>query len=417
MNSNKLVKQFTTPALTEKPWLLILTSTFPRHVNDKDPPFVFELARRLTDTFNVVVLTPHSPGAANVEKLSGLTVFRFRYFFSRWEILAYGGGILSKLKQNPWLYLLLPFFFTGQLLALRRLHSRFSFSVIHSHWIIPQAFVAALSRLTMINPPPLVCTSHGGDLFGLKGALLKFLKVKTLAQCAAVTVVSEAMQSYLGDLGFDINKVKVMPMGVDVKALFTPNSTIPRNPKELLFVGRLVQKKGLSVLLEAMPLILNQCPDAKLIVAGSGPEEKALKSLAEKLSIVSQVNFIGAVSNHELPILYQRASIFVAPFIIASDGDQEGLGLVVVEAFGCECPVIASRLPAVADTVIDGATGILAQPNDKYDLASKILYLFENDALRSKLGRNGRKRALELYDWDKVAKNYSNLLMSLVNSV
>ena len=95
--------------------ILVITSTFPRWKDDEDPPFVFELCKRLRAHYQVHVLAPHYPGSKTEEYLSGIYVQRFRYFFKPWERLAYQGGILSKLKHYPWQYGLLPFFFLGEL--------------------------------------------------------------------------------------------------------------------------------------------------------------------------------------------------------------------------------------------------------------------------------------------------------------
>jgi len=102
----------------ERKRLLILTSTFPRWENDEDPPFVFELCNRLKTDYSIHVLAPNYPGASKEEDFIGIHVKRFRYFFDPFERLAYHGGILAKLKKNPFQYGLLPFFFVGELFAL-----------------------------------------------------------------------------------------------------------------------------------------------------------------------------------------------------------------------------------------------------------------------------------------------------------
>jgi len=94
----------------QKPRLLVLTSTFPRWPGDKEPPFVYELSKRLTTDYEVHVLAPHAPGAALEEQYDNLQITRFRYCFERYQTLTYGGGILANLKQRRWRYLLIPLF-------------------------------------------------------------------------------------------------------------------------------------------------------------------------------------------------------------------------------------------------------------------------------------------------------------------
>ena len=274
--------------------ILVLTSTFPRWEDDEDPPFVFELCSRLKEHYRVHVLAPHYPGTEKEEYLVGIHVKRFRYFFSPWERLAYQGGILAKLKHNPWQYGLLPFFFLGELLALIRLLRSYRFHLIHAHWLIPQGLVALLARLFIKSAPPLLCTSHGGDMLGLQGTLLNKLKRLILSHSTAVTVVSRAMFDEVIKLYADRNKVHIIPMGADLKNRFVPVVTT-RNNDNLLFVGRLVEKKGLRYLIHALPLILKRHPKVYMRIAGDGPEKFNLKEMCENLGISAHVRFLGAV--------------------------------------------------------------------------------------------------------------------------
>lgn len=210
---------------TCKQRLLVLTSTFPRWPNDSEPPFVFELSRRLIDVFDVTVLAPRSPGSLSYEIMDGLRVIRFPYCFRRRENLAtYGGGILNRLRASRLGYFLVPLFLTGQLWALIRLLRREPFDVIHAHWIIPQGLVAVIAVWLAQRPVPLVCTSHGGDLFALSGRPLQRLKCWVIDRCQALTVVSSAMRAVVIGMGVDPGKVEVISMGVDLRYRFTPRS-------------------------------------------------------------------------------------------------------------------------------------------------------------------------------------------------
>src|SRR5690606_20027400 len=108
-------------------------------------------------------------------------------------------------------------------------------------------------------------------------------------------------------------------------------------------------KKGLRYLLDALPTVLKHHPDSFISVAGFGPELDALRTQAATLGLTDSVRFLGAVPQSELPALYQRAALLVSPFVRAESGDEEGLGLVLVEAIGCGCPVLAGSVSAMAD--------------------------------------------------------------------
>src|SRR5690606_7682963 len=126
-------------------------------------------------------------------------------------------------------------------------------------------------------------------------------------------------------LGADASTISVAPMGVDLGNRFTPSTLVQRSSHEILFVGRLVEKKGLRHLIDAMPGILKNIPEATLTVAGFGPELGDLQLRASDAGVSAAVTFIGAISQDELPMLYRRAAVFVAPFVESATGDREGL--------------------------------------------------------------------------------------------
>ena len=388
--------------------ILVLTSTFPRWKDDEDPPFVFELCKRLRAHYQVHVLAPHYPGSKTEEYLSGIYVHRFRYFIKQWERLAYQGGILSKLKDHPWQYGLLPPFFMGELIALIRLLKKYKFHLIHAHWLIPQGLVALLARLFIKSAPPLLCTSHGSDLFALQGNINKIVKRLIVSNSTAVTVVSNAMRNEILKLNVGHEKVYVTPMGADLQNLFIPSET-RKNSGSLLFVGRLVEKKGLRYLIDALPLILKKHPKVCLRIAGDGPEKDDLKSRCVNLGIIDHVHFLGAVKNDLLPALYQTSNVVVFPSVIA-----EGFGLVLVEALGCQCAAVVTDLPALRDIIIDGKTGLVVPQKNIQLLSEKVILLLNDYELARSLGREGRGFVLKHYDWSIIEQKYVDIIESIV---
>ena len=395
---------------TNRPKALVLTSTFPRWENDPEPAFVFELSRRLCPFFDITVLSPRTPGSKTQEHMAGLRVIRFAYFFPSWEKLAmHGGGIMNRLRYNLFNYLLVPFFLLGQLWAIIHILRQEKFTLIHAHWLIPQGLMAVFGIILSRRRIPLVCTSHGGDLFALRGTIFQRLKRWVINHSQALTVVSRAMQKTIIDMGIAPDKVQVISMGVDLKHLFTPDSTVKRNVTELLFVGRLVEVKGIQVLLEAMPALLEKKPDIRLSVAGAGPLEKELRELAKKLNISDKVDFLGMVTQSRLPELYRRAAFAIFPFVVTKSGVQEGFGLVVVEAMGCECPVIAGDLPAIHDIITHEENGLIFTSGNSQALAETILRALNDPDLCNRLAREARRRVVEQFDWEVIAYKYRKL--------
>lgn len=389
----------------------MLTSTFPRWVGDHEPPFVFELSRRLAQQFEVHVLAPHAPGAQLQETLDGVHVQRFRYAPEALQQLAYDGGILARLRQRRWRLLLVPCLLAGQWWALRRLLRHQRFDAIHAHWLIPQALVAILAGIP--KNCALLCTSHGGDLFGLRGRLLGRLKRGILARCTGVTVVSAAMRDEVQRLRPG-QAVDIIPMGTDLIECFTPAPNVGREPNTVLFAGRLVEKKGVRYLIDAFARLRRQGRAVTLRIAGAGPEREDLQAQAQRLGIASAVDFIGAVDHTRLAELYRQASVAVVPSVVAADGDQEGFGLVIVETMGCECPVVASRLPAIGDIAIDGETALLAPPADPAALADAIAAVLDDPAAATRRARAARARVVEHFDWISITGRYAALLRRLI---
>jgi len=398
-----------TAAAGKKPRLLVLASTYPRRKDDPEPGFVHELSRRLTTAFDVRAVGPHASGAEPFETMDGVDVVRYRYAPESLETLVNDGGIVTNLKRQPWKWLLVPGFILGLLWTAWRQIRRWRPAVVHAHWLIPQGLVMALLSALSSRTPPYLVTSHGADLFALRAWPLPALKRFVAGRAAALTVVSRAMAHELQRLGVPHEKISVQPMGVDLQTRFTPDESVTRSSSELLFVGRLVEKKGLRYLLEALPQIIDAHPDAYLTIAGFGPEEAALRRQSKALGIEEHVNFLGAVPQERLPALYRRAAVFVAPFVEAAGGDREGLGLVTVEAIGCGCPLIVSDMPAVRDVVAD--PGRRAVPADSTDLARKIIRLLATPPVDRKLTDDKlRERAIKQFDWAHVAAGYAETL-------
>jgi phosphatidyl-myo-inositol dimannoside synthase len=386
--------------------VLVLTSTFPRWAGDTEPRFVLDLCRRLLAVADVLVIAPHAPGAAREEVLEGVAVRRFRYFWPRWQAVAYQGGIAARLREKPSRLLQLPLFFASLWWAIRRSVRAWSPDVVHAHWIIPQALIARLAAAGR----PIVCTSHGGDLYGLRSASMRRLKSWVLRGCRAITVVSDDMQAHARELAPD-RPLHVIPMGTDLQGLFVPPpASAPRDPDHVVFLGRVVEKKGLRYLLEAFAAVLATHANARLSIGGDGPLLQEMRKLAVDLGIQERVAFLGGVTHREAADLYRRAALAVFPFVGARDGDQEGFGLVVVEAMGCGCPVIAGDVRAVRQTVEPGVTGLLTAPKNVDELAVLIRTVLSDSMLRDRLAGTALARARERFDWSPIARAYLGVL-------
>jgi glycosyltransferase involved in cell wall biosynthesis len=398
----------------DKPGLLVLASTYPRWRDDPEPGFVHELCKRLGTRFEVTALVPDAPGADADGPLDGVDVVRYRYAPRSWQTLVNDGGIASNLRRARWKWLLLPGFVLGQYLAARRLLATGRYAAIHAHWLVPQGLVArAIAGRGKI---PYLVTSHGGDLFGLRGRAMTALKRRAAAGAAAMTVVSSAMRGEAARIGLQPPRIEVLPMGVDFATRFVADPGIARERDRLLFVGRLVPKKGLRHLLDALPAVLARRPQTVLDIIGFGPEQPALRAQAARLGIAGQVRFLGALPQHELPAHFRRASVFVAPFVRDPSGDQEGLPVALMEAIGCGCPVVVGDVAGVDDLLGPMKAEVCVDPRNAAKLASVIIAALDDPEALAKHAAAIRAIAADRVDWSRIARAYGDLLDSCIAS-
>lgn len=390
------------------PRLLVLASTYPRWRDDHEPGFVHELSKRLTKLYDVTVVTPHARDARSEEDMDGVRVVRYRYAPVAFETLVHGGGMSANLARAKWKYLLLPGFILGQYIVARRVLRERQFTAMHVHWLLPQGLVASL--LVASSGVPYLVTSHGGDLFGLRGRFAGWLKRIVARRAAAMTVVSNAMREEADRIGLAPPSLSVVPMGADLLKRFVTSADEARDAETLLFVGRLVPKKGLQHLLDALPLVLSRRPGVVLKIAGFGPELPALQAQARALGIESNVQFLGALPQQSLPSLYRRASIFVAPFVQDASGDQEGLPVAAMEAIGCGCPVVVGDVAGLSDLLGDEARWVAVNSRDRDALAKAVLDALDDPAQAIARAISLRRVAAERVDWGSVAARYAAII-------
>jgi glycosyltransferase involved in cell wall biosynthesis len=166
-------------------------------------------------------------------------------------------------------------------------------------------------------------------------------------------------------------------------------------PVTLLAVGRLVEKKGFDVLLEAMELLERP---SRLRLIGTGPLQQTLQAAVEARGLTDRVELVGRVTHQTLPAEYAAADIVVVPSIVDSGGDRDGLPNVVLEAMASGRPVVGTDVGAIATAVHDGVTGIMVPPRDPEQIAYAITRLVDDTALRGRLGAAARRAVETRFD-------------------
>jgi glycosyltransferase involved in cell wall biosynthesis len=393
--------------------VLLLASSYPRNRADSASIFLRQFAEQLgARGIDVHVLAPSDEnGGTTIEGM--VTVHRFKYRpISLLRGLAYGSGIVANLRRHPWLWLQVPFFFLSMAVALRRLIRTEQPNVIHAHWILPQGLIAVLTKY--LYKVPVIVTAHGADAFAFRGQFATRLKRFALMKSDAWTANTRATAEAIG-LAASLRAPDVIPMGVDVEQFSGGNPTSLRRgflPDDLLvlFVGRLVEKKGCYNLIKAFSLLRDDLRvRTSLWIVGQGGEYDGLDSYATRLGVRPRVRFWGAVSNHLLPDFYAAADLFVAPSIQAESGDTEGQGVVLLEAFAARRCVLSTRVGGIVDVVTDGATGLLVEPNDPNQLAAAMESLLRDQSLRNRLAENAFQRVKRGYRWEQIAAAFETL--------
>jgi glycosyltransferase involved in cell wall biosynthesis len=389
--------------------VLISASTFPLARDDARPRYVADLADALAADCRVSVLAPGAAGAPRFEALGAVDVHRFTYFLpARRQALAYGAGIPDNLARSPWLAAQLPSFLACQTAATSRLVRRLGIDVVSSHWILPQGLSSALARASG-SAFRHVLTLHGGDAYALArlplgAALARFILARTDAVFAASSNVKRVLDDLLGG---DSGAV-VQPVGVHVRAFAEAAGGPAPGPSfaqgHLLYVGRLVPIKGVSVLLRAFARLAPAQPGLGLVIVGDGPEAPALRAQAEALGIGRAVAFRGAQPHAEIARLLRACRAAVVPSVVAAGGRTEGMPAVVLEALAAGARLVATAVGGIPDVVRDGESGWLCRPGDELDLAAKIETALAA-ANAAEVAQRARATALR-FDWAAVAARY-----------
>jgi len=367
--------------------------------------YIYYLSKELVKLgHEVSLLTSQIPHTKKYEKIDGIEVFRV--------------PTLGKLTSIP----LMPSLFRESL--------RLNADIIHGH--LPHPIVYELAVLSHIfRKIPLVLTIQNLTNAKVVGSSQK-LKM----------LISELYSTFMGNFSLSFadriittthqyiqafrtlrrlqNKITVIPNGVDIQK-FSPNPAhtlkndlnLMRN-KIILFVGLLRPShkyKGLDYLLEAMKLVKKQIPNAKLLIVGGGKLQSFYEVFCDKLGLADSVSFIGAVPHSLIESYYNLADLFVLPSI----NQEEGFGIVILEAMACGKPVIVTSIAGVSEIISHEKVGYIVPPKNHEALARAIIQILSDDTLADSMGRNARTFTEKKCTWKEIAKQTLLVYKELLN--
>jgi colanic acid/amylovoran biosynthesis glycosyltransferase len=265
-----------------------------------------------------------------------------------------------------------------------------SFDVIHAHFG-PNGITAVNLKSIGVESKVLT-TFHGDDVSRYIKRHGNRVYKRLFAYGDLFLPVSEYWKNRLISLGCDSKKIIVHRMGIDTKKFhFSERKVREGEPVRILSVGRFVEKKGYQYALKAVARTLEKHKNMEYIIVGDGPLRDEILSLAQKLGIKEHIVHLKTADQEELSSLYQKAHIFLLPSVTASNGDQEGIPLVLMEAQATGLPVISTNHSGIPEVVIDGQSGFLLPERDEFALAKKIEYLIQHSECWPALGTRGRQ--------------------------
>jgi glycosyltransferase involved in cell wall biosynthesis len=252
---------------------------------------------------------------------------------------------------------------------------------------------------------PLIATFHGYDATTSDGELRRlrwgrhYLRWRSQlwGKAARFLAVSEFIRKQVEQQGFPANRIRVHYIGVDVRAF--PWLQNQNRERQVLFVGRLVEQKGCSLLIKAMSRVQEALPDTELIIIGDGKQRPALESEARQS--LRNYRFLGTQSPSVVREWMQKAMVLSVPSVKVPTGNSEGFGMVFAEAQASGLPVVSFSHGGIPEAVAHSESGFLAPEPDWRKLSEYILILLKNEALWERFSRAGRRRVEQKFDLHK----------------
>jgi glycosyltransferase involved in cell wall biosynthesis len=272
--------------------------------------------------------------------------------------------------------------------------------------------LAPLAWLAFAARVPVVVTIHGLD-FVYPNRAYQYLLRLTLPRCAALVCISTYVRTLVLAQGLPPENIWVIPVGIAREAMLIDKTdlgwqTMGMTPetKVILFIGRLVERKGVAWFVsEVFAPLTRQRNDLHLVVIGKGPEQARIAELCRVNDVSAKVHILGALPEAMKWAWLRRAMLLVVPNV-GVKGDVEGFGIVALEGALAARPVLAARLEGLVDPVRDGVGGWLLPPGDAGAWLACLNAGLDDEAMLVDMGAKARKDVLERFSWDRIVEQY-----------
>jgi len=242
---------------------------------------------------------------------------------------------------------------------------------------------------------------HANDLF--QRALLYPEKG---ARAAAVTTISNHNVDELVRVGVEKEKIHIVRCGINPEEFVFQSKEVLIPPYKICVLARLVEKKGIDTLIEAVSVLVKEGVDVSLEIAGDGPDAQDLQKLISELNVNNEVKLLGRIENSTVPGWLSEQDMFVLPARVDKNGDMDGIPVVLMEAMSQGIPVISTKISGIPELVLDQETGLIVSADDPKELASAIQLLIEDQPLRNSLVKSARDHVVNEFE---IGKNIKRL--------
>ena len=285
---------------------------------------------------------------------------------------------------------------------------------VHCGRILPEGLAALMLKTT--RRVPYICYVHGEDVeTALSSRELTWLTQQVMRHADKIICNSENSFRILREKwALSPDKMVIMTPGVDVDH-FRPDSVTPK-PHEwegrinILTVGRLQRRKGQDMMIRALPALIEKFPNINYAIVGGGSDRAMLEELASTLGVEEKVQFLGELDDDEMVACYRHCDLFALPNRRVGN-DDEGFGMVLLEAQACGRPVLAGASGGTRETLDEGVTGVLVDCTAPENIADAVIEMLENPAELVKMGKAGRQHVENHFSWERLARGAGELFL------
>ena len=390
----------------------MLTSSYPRFPGDGVGTFLEPIAHGVAEVgHDVHVVAPWHPRLRRADREGAVRFHFYRYAPAhRWHVFGYATSLRADVSLRPAAYAMTPLAVGTGCTMLRRVARRVGAGLVHAHWVVPGGVMAMLAATGL----PLVISLHGSDVYVAESNLLARRAARmAFRRAGAVTACSEDLRRRALALGAPADRTTVVPYGVDTqrfqpdpvaRATMRARLSLSDDAPLLVTAGRLVRKKGIEYLIDALPTLLARWPDLTLAIVGDGDLRPELERRAGAAGVGAHVSFVGIASQDDVGRWMTAGDVVVIPSVRDDAGNVDGLPNTLLEALASGTPVVATRVGGIDAVVTDSHNARLVPERRSDALADAVNQLLAQPEHARALGETARRDMERDYTWETTAR-------------